>query len=191
MNSFKKKSKKIKKKRDKKGKKDKKRSRRSSSSSSSSSSDSSLMSTSSSSSDSNKHKQKKRKHKKDHKRKKARRYEDKSKDGESSKSQIIIPVLDNQPKSEEDNDFTIPLHLMDNNHKKPETKEEYEKRQSILRRVVDEETGRTRLIKGDGEIIEEMVTRDRHKEINRQATQGDGQSYQNKMIGWAVTSNKK
>jgi hypothetical protein len=141
MNSFKKKSKKIKKKHDKKGKKDKKRRRRSSSSSSSSDSSSS----SSSSSDSDKHKQ--RKHKKDHKRKKARRYEDKSRDGESSKSQSIV-ALPNQPKSDDDNDFSIPIHLMDNNHKKPETKEEYEKRQSILRRVVDEETGRTRLIKG-------------------------------------------
>lgn len=47
------------------------------------------------------------------------------------------------------------------------------------------------MILGDGEIIEEMVTRDRHKEINKQATQSDGQTYHNKMIGWAVTSNKK
>lgn len=144
MNSFKKKSKKIKKKHDKKGKKDKKRRRRSSSSSSSSS-DSSLTSSSSTSSDSEKHKHKKRKHKKDHKRKKAKRYDEKSMDGKSSKN---IPVPQNQPKSDDDNDFSIPLHLMDNSHKKPETKEEYEKRQSVLRRVVDEETGRTRLIKG-------------------------------------------
>lgn len=47
------------------------------------------------------------------------------------------------------------------------------------------------MILGDGEIIEEMVSRDRHKEINKQATYSDGQTYQNKMIGWAVTSNKK
>ena len=65
----------------------------------------------------------------------------------------------------------------------PETREEYEARQSILRRVVDPETGRTRLIKGDGEIIEECVSRDRHKEINRQATAGDGAEFQRKTLG--------
>lgn len=49
----------------------------------------------------------------------------------------------------------------------PQTKEDYDKIQSNIRRVVDPETGRTRLIKGDGEILEEIVTRDRHKAINR------------------------
>ncbi|MEQ2177366.1 hypothetical protein GOODEAATRI_002740 [Goodea atripinnis] len=51
--------------------------------------------------------------------------------------------------------------------KRPLTKEEYEARQSVIRRVVDPETGRTRLMRGEGEIIEEIVTRDRHKEINK------------------------
>jgi hypothetical protein len=35
-----------------------------------------------------------------------------------------------------------------------------------------------RLIKGDGEVIEEIVSRDRQKEINRAATLGDGASFQ-------------
>lgn len=35
-----------------------------------------------------------------------------------------------------------------------------------------------RLIKGDGEVLEEIVSRDRHKEINRQATRGDGEFFQ-------------
>nr|XP_028566203.1 ADP-ribosylation factor-like protein 6-interacting protein 4 isoform X2 [Podarcis muralis] len=35
-----------------------------------------------------------------------------------------------------------------------------------------------RLIKGDGEVLEEIVTKERHKEINRQATRGDGLSFQ-------------
>ncbi|KDR09238.1 ADP-ribosylation factor-like protein 6-interacting protein 4 [Zootermopsis nevadensis] len=60
----------------------------------------------------------------------------------------------------------------------PMTKEEWEKRQSVIRKVYDEETGRHRLIKGDGEILEEIVSRDRHREINRQATQGDGAFFQ-------------
>ncbi|CAD6202643.1 GSCOCG00009694001-RA-CDS [Cotesia congregata] len=60
----------------------------------------------------------------------------------------------------------------------PMTKEEWEKRQSVVRRVLDESTGRYRLIKGDGEVIEEIVSRDRHKEINKQATKGDGNYFQ-------------
>ena len=60
----------------------------------------------------------------------------------------------------------------------PMTKEEWEKRQSVVRRVLDEDTGRMRLIKGDGEVIEECVSRSRQKEINRQATLGDGASFQ-------------
>uniref|UniRef100_A0A182SX50 ADP-ribosylation factor-like protein 6-interacting protein 4 n=1 Tax=Anopheles maculatus TaxID=74869 RepID=A0A182SX50_9DIPT len=80
-------------------------------------------------------------------------------------------------------DCGIPLNLMNRKAMAPQTREEYEARQSILRRVVDPETGRTRLIKGDGEIIEECVTRDRHKEINRQATAGDGAEFQRKTLG--------
>uniref|UniRef100_A0A8C5RJ76 ADP-ribosylation factor-like protein 6-interacting protein 4 n=1 Tax=Laticauda laticaudata TaxID=8630 RepID=A0A8C5RJ76_LATLA len=50
---------------------------------------------------------------------------------------------------------------------KPMTKEEWDARQSVIRKVLDPETGRMRLIKGDGEILEEIVTKDRHKEINK------------------------
>ncbi|XP_066923230.1 ADP-ribosylation factor-like protein 6-interacting protein 4 [Clytia hemisphaerica] len=49
----------------------------------------------------------------------------------------------------------------------PMTKEEYEKQQSVVRRVYDPETGRNRLIKGDGEVLEEIVSKARHKEINK------------------------
>lgn len=38
-----------------------------------------------------------------------------------------------------------------------------------------------RLIKGDGEVLEEIVSRDRHREINRQATQGDCAFFQSTM----------
>ncbi|XP_025872898.1 ADP-ribosylation factor-like protein 6-interacting protein 4 isoform X2 [Vulpes vulpes] len=61
---------------------------------------------------------------------------------------------------------------------KPMTKEEWDARQSIIRKVVDPETGRTRLIKGDGEVLEEIVTKERHREINKQATRGDGLAFQ-------------
>ena len=65
----------------------------------------------------------------------------------------------------------------------PETPEEYQKRQSQIRRIIDPETGRSRLIKGDGEVLEEIVSKDRHKEINKQATEGDGRHFQNKTVG--------
>ncbi|KAJ0172337.1 hypothetical protein K1T71_012310 [Dendrolimus kikuchii] len=73
----------------------------------------------------------------------------------------------------------IPLELMEKSKAMaPMTKEEWEKRQSVIRRVMDEETGRYRLIKGDGEVLEEIVSRDRHKEINRHATLADGAFFQ-------------
>ncbi|XP_044761466.1 ADP-ribosylation factor-like protein 6-interacting protein 4 isoform X2 [Coccinella septempunctata] len=76
----------------------------------------------------------------------------------------------------------IPLELMDKRKTlAPMTKEEWEKKQSVVRRVYDESTGRNRLIKGDGEVIEEIVSRDRHKQINQQATKGDGEFFQNQL----------
>ncbi|KAJ7350972.1 ADP-ribosylation factor-like protein 6-interacting protein 4 [Desmophyllum pertusum] len=60
----------------------------------------------------------------------------------------------------------------------PMTKEEYEKQRAQVRRVYDPETGRHRLVKGTGEILEEIVSRDRHKAINKTATQGDGAFFQ-------------
>ena len=38
-----------------------------------------------------------------------------------------------------------------------------------------------RLIKGSGEVIEEIVTRDRHKQINKQATRNDGEYFQSQL----------
>ncbi|XP_060699342.1 ADP-ribosylation factor-like protein 6-interacting protein 4 isoform X1 [Hemiscyllium ocellatum] len=64
---------------------------------------------------------------------------------------------------------------------RPMTKEEWEARQSVIRRVVDPETGRLRMIKGDGEVLEEIVSRERHKEINKLATMGDGFTFQMRM----------
>ncbi|XP_016360855.1 ADP-ribosylation factor-like protein 6-interacting protein 4 [Sinocyclocheilus anshuiensis] len=65
--------------------------------------------------------------------------------------------------------------------KRPMTKEDYEARQSIIRRVLDPETGRTRLVRGDGEILEEIVSKERHKEINKQATKRDGDGFQKRV----------
>ncbi|KAK9505989.1 hypothetical protein O3M35_008008 [Rhynocoris fuscipes] len=77
----------------------------------------------------------------------------------------------------------VPNNLEDVSIKRmaPETKEQWEERQKVIRKVYDEQTGRYRLIKGDGEVLEEIVSKDRHKEINRQATIGDGQYFQSKL----------
>lgn len=58
------------------------------------------------------------------------------------------------------------------------TQAEYETQQSVVRRVFDSDTGRMRLVKGDGEIIEEIVSKERQKAINKQATFADGYSFQ-------------
>ncbi|EFA00863.1 ADP-ribosylation factor-like protein 6-interacting protein 4 [Tribolium castaneum] len=77
----------------------------------------------------------------------------------------------------------IPVELMAKSKAMaPMTKEQWEKQQSVVRRVYDETTGRHRLIKGDGEVIEEIVSRDRHKAINQQATRGDGEFFQAQMF---------
>lgn len=171
MNSFKnKKDKKSKRKKDKKPKKHRKKRRRSSSSSdSSTTSRSSNSSSSSSSSLDDGHKKRKKKHKKDHKRKRVKV----EKVGETSQCQS----------QDSNDDFSIPIHLMDTKRGAPETKEEYEKRQSIVRRVIDEETGRSRLVKGDGEIIEEIVSKERHQQINKMATKIDASNFEKNILG--------
>lgn len=59
----------------------------------------------------------------------------------------------------------------------PMTREQYEAQQSTVREVYDEETGRTRLVRGTGEIIERMVSRQDHERINQTATRGDGAGF--------------
>lgn len=61
----------------------------------------------------------------------------------------------------------------------PMTKAEWDRQQSVVRRVIDPQTGRSRLIKGTGEVLEEIVSEDRHREINKQATLMDGAAFQN------------
>ncbi|XP_053605170.1 ADP-ribosylation factor-like protein 6-interacting protein 4 [Plodia interpunctella] len=79
----------------------------------------------------------------------------------------------------EDAPADIPIELMEKSKAMaPMTKEEWEQKQSVVRRVLDEDTGRYRLIKGDGEVLEEIVSRDRHKQINKQATRADGEFFQ-------------
>lgn len=38
-----------------------------------------------------------------------------------------------------------------------------------------------RLIKGDGEVLEEIVSRKQHLDINKKATEGDGAYFQSQL----------
>lgn len=81
-------------------------------------------------------------------------------------------------------DQNIPLELSKVSESAPKrllapvTKEEYEKQQSVIQRVYDEDTKRHRLVRGSGEIVEEIVSKERHKQINQEATRGDGMNFQ-------------
>jgi Nuclear RNA-splicing-associated protein len=59
----------------------------------------------------------------------------------------------------------------------PMSRHEYEALQQQVRKVYDPESGRFRMIRGTGEVIECIVSRSEHEAINRQATRGDGSSY--------------
>lgn len=59
----------------------------------------------------------------------------------------------------------------------PMRKEEYEAQQKVVKEVFDPESGRYRLIRGSGEILERIVSRQDHQRINRIATRSDGLSY--------------
>jgi len=61
--------------------------------------------------------------------------------------------------------------------KGPMTQAQYLQLQSQIREVVDPATGRVRLVRGNGEIIERIVTKNEHQRLNALATMGDGDGY--------------
>ena len=71
----------------------------------------------------------------------------------------------------------------------PMSREQYEALQSQIREVYDEESGRYRLVRGTGEIIERIVSRDDHQSINQRATRGDGASFSKQIMNRAFTNN--
>lgn len=133
-----------------------------------------------------KKKEKKRKHKerrqadkykKKHKKKKRKKHHSKKEKEAAgplpSVTKDVAPVQNNQ-KLTPATSAVVPARQI----RAPMTKAEWEKQQSIVRRVHDPSTGRDRLVKGDGEILEEIVTKDRHKQINKKATLSDGLFYE-------------
>lgn len=73
---------------------------------------------------------------------------------------------------------------------KPMSKEEYEKLQSTISEVFDPLSGRYRLVRGTGEIIERIVSRSDHERINQIATRGDGTSFSKSIIDAATRRSK-
>merc|ERR1712173_541406 len=130
-----------------------------------------------------------RKEKKDKKRKKKKKKVSSSSDSDSDSSDEESKKKKKKKKPIEDCEAELRASIAEveeerrrreeeRKKKAPMTKEEWEKKQSVVRREFDEDTGRVRLIKGSGEILEEIVSRDRAKEINRDATAADGGSFQ-------------
>ena len=70
----------------------------------------------------------------------------------------------------------------------PMTQQEYEKQKSIIRQVYDVESGCYRSVRGTGEIIESIVTKEQHERINRIATAGDGSSFVRQILKKADTN---
>ena len=68
----------------------------------------------------------------------------------------------------------------------PMSREQYNELQSQVREVYDEESGRYRLVRGTGEIIERIVSRDDHQSINQRATRGDGASFSRHIMNRAT-----
>lgn len=63
----------------------------------------------------------------------------------------------------------------------PMTQAQYEEQRSRITEVYDEASGRYRLVRGDGEILERIVSRQQHEQINRAATRSDGASFVRQM----------
>ncbi|KAH8264144.1 hypothetical protein KR038_003585 [Drosophila bunnanda] len=124
------------------------------------------------------HKEKRREFKAKHKSSKSKSKKHSRRKEESPPPAAPPPAPEQAESSSEQDDFAIPIALMNSKSHAPETPEEYQRRQSQIRREVDPVTGRTRLIKGDSEVLEEIVTKERHADINKKATRGDGEYYE-------------
>lgn len=162
-------------------KRSKKKRKKHRSSSSDSSSDSSSSSSSSEDESSKKRKKKSKKNKSKLKKKKKASKKSEKKVTEVPQQPPTIPVV---PEA----DVGPNISLSSSKIRAPMTKAEWEKQQSTLRWIIDPETGRKRLVNGGGEIMEEIVTKERHKAINKEATAADGHFFQNQSVSLAKYS---
>lgn len=77
---------------------------------------------------------------------------------------------------------TPPIETTQKRAMVPMSREQYEAQRKQVREVFDEESGRYRLMRGDGEIIERIVSRGAHEQINQNATRGDGSSFAKNIV---------
>ncbi|EFX84045.1 hypothetical protein DAPPUDRAFT_99969 [Daphnia pulex] len=138
----------------------KKKSRKRHASSSSDSSDSSSSSSSSESSENEKAKKRKKKSKKSKAKKQKAKLEATKAKAVIEKLPVIVPVQVVKLSIPEA-DVGPHIDLKSSKIRAPMTKEEYEKQQSTLKWITDPETGTKRLIRGSGEIVEEMASKER------------------------------
>lgn len=68
------------------------------------------------------------------------------------------------------------------------TQAQYLSLQSQIREVIDPHTGRTRYVRGTGEIIERIVSRQTHSQLNKCATMGDGSGYAKEVMKAAAAA---
>ena len=71
------------------------------------------------------------------------------------------------------------------------TQKQYLELQSQIHEVVDPHTGRTRFIRGTGDIIERIVSREEHSRLDKHATLGDGSGFANDIMRAAAMKKKE
>lgn len=126
-----------------------------------------------------KHKRKSSKSKRKEKKAEKRKGKKRRKDKDREKCKRKKSKKDKEQKFEDDIGPELPSDFSNcNRNFAPMSKEQWEAKQKEVRRVLDKDSGRYRLVRGDGEIIEEIVSKERHNNINKQATASDGAYFQ-------------
>jgi hypothetical protein len=102
-----------------------------------------------------------------------------------NKSGIIDPI-----NGERNSSFQSPNETKQQSEtvqtKGPMTQGQYLQLQSQVREVIDPATGRMRLVRGTGEIIERIVTKHEHQQLNANATRGDGDRFSREVVREAM-----
>lgn len=98
----------------------------------------------------------------------------------ANSTEMVAPRVDKHQEAE----ASAPSQLKTTNQptkptssKGPMTQAQYQALYSQIREVIDPHTGRTRWQRGTGEIVERIVSREEHKNLNTSATRGDGASF--------------
>ncbi|CAO3645260.1 unnamed protein product [Mucor hiemalis] len=100
----------------------------------------------------------------------------------------VLEKLKKLAKEQKDKDLKKEKSKKEKKNKKdkdvrtPMTKEDYEKKRSVIRTVYDADTGRMRRVRATGEIVDSIITREQHRQINKMSTLTDGLTYQSNLF---------